>query len=42
MLNDHLDVEFLAPVPALCCEGRIEPDVLGGCLHQIIPRELRG
>ena len=42
MLDDHLDVEFLAPVPALCCEGRIEPDVLGGCLHQIILREWRG
>ena len=42
MLEDHLDGELLAPVSALCCEGRIEPDVLDGCLHQIIPREWRG
>ena len=42
MLEDHLDGELLAPVPALCDEGRTEPDVPGSCLHQIILRELRG
>ena len=42
MLEDHLNRELLAPVSALCREGRIEPDVIGGCLHQIVPRELRG
>ena len=42
MLENHLNGELLAPVSALCREGRIEPDVLGGCLHQIISRELRG
>ena len=42
MLEDHLAGELLAPVSALCCEGRIETGVLGSCPHQIIPRELRG
>ena len=42
MLDDHRYVGFLAPLPALCREGRIEPDVLGSCLHQLIPREWRG
>ena len=42
MLDDHLYVGLLAPVPAPCYEGRMEPDVLGGCLHQIILRDLRG
>ena len=28
MLEDRLEGELLAPVPALCCEGCIAPDVL--------------
>ena len=42
MLDDHLYVGFLAPLPAYCLEGSNEPDVIGGCLHQIFLRELRG
>jgi len=28
VLEDHLNGELLAPVSALCREGRIEPDVM--------------